>query len=84
MATSMESVAPVATGEADGINDSVGWLWWPSSDDVEAIRHGFDGRSLVDGCFCCELCVKKVRYFVRTLTKKIRVRAAHFFQPLTT
>jgi hypothetical protein len=30
----------------------------------------------VDGCFCCELCVKKVWYLERTLTKKIKVRAA--------
>jgi hypothetical protein len=42
-----------------GINDGAGWLLWPSSDDLEAIGHGFDGQSMVDGCFCCELCAKK-------------------------
>jgi hypothetical protein len=32
---------------------------WPSSDDSEAIGHGFGGRSMSWWIFCCELCVKK-------------------------
>jgi hypothetical protein len=30
----------------EGISDGVGWLLWPSSDDLEAIGHGFGGRSM--------------------------------------
>ena len=30
----------------EGMNDDVGWLLWQSSDDLEAIGHGFDGRSM--------------------------------------
>jgi hypothetical protein len=43
----------------EGIGDGVGWLLWPSSDDLEAIRHGFGGPLMMDGCVVCE----KVRYF---------------------
>jgi hypothetical protein len=37
--------ASSATEARGGISDGVGWLSWPSSDDLEAIGHGFGGRS---------------------------------------
>ena len=58
--------AAMAAEAREGISDDVGWLLWPSSDDSEAIGHGFGGRSMVDCCVVRE----KVRYLVRTLTKK--------------
>ena len=40
------------TEAREGIGDGVGWIWRPSSDDSEAIEHGFDGRAVMDGrCF---------------------------------
>jgi hypothetical protein len=32
---------------------------WPSSDDLEAIGHGFGGRSTDRWVDCCVLCAKK-------------------------
>jgi hypothetical protein len=49
-----------ATEAREGIDNGVGWLLWPSSDDLETIGHGFSGRSMVD---CCVLVCEKVRYF---------------------
>jgi hypothetical protein len=66
-----------ATEAGGGISDGAGWLLWPSSDDSEAVRHGFGGRSMVDGCFCCELCAKKYGTWY-ILSQKMMVRAAHF------
>jgi hypothetical protein len=71
----------------EGIGDGVGWLLRPLSDDLEAIRHGFGGQSMMDGCVVRE----KVRYFYTYyLTKKSnqdkpRSNFAQltFFQPLT-
>jgi hypothetical protein len=54
------------TEAREGINDGVGWLWRPSSDDSGAIEQGFCGRSMMDGCVVRE----KVRYFCTYLTKK--------------
>ena len=54
-----------ATEARGGISDDVGWLLWPSSDDSEAIGHGFGGRSMVDWCVVCE----KYRTFVRSSQK---------------
>jgi hypothetical protein len=31
------------TGAREGISDGVGWLLWPSSDDLKVIGHGFGG-----------------------------------------
>ena len=39
----------MAAEAKEGIADNVGWLLWPSSDDSEAIGHGFGGRSM--GCW---------------------------------
>jgi hypothetical protein len=55
-----------AAGAMEGISYGVGWLLWPSSDDLKAIGHGFGGRSMVD---CCVLCVKKYGTFVRSSQK---------------
>jgi hypothetical protein len=52
---------------------------WPSPDDSVAIGHGFGGRSMVDGCFCCVFVREKVPYLVRTLTKKWRLAQLTFF-----
>jgi hypothetical protein len=64
-----KSMASRATEARGGISDGAGWLWRPSSDDSEATEHGYDGRSVMDGCFCCELCAKKYGTFVRTSQK---------------
>jgi hypothetical protein len=64
-----------ATEAREGIGDGVGWLLWPSSDDLEAIGHGFGGRSMMDGCVVRE----KVRYFCTYLTKKSRFAQLTFF-----
>jgi hypothetical protein len=53
----------------EGISDGVGWLLWPSSDDLKATGHGFGGRSVIDGRVVCE----KVRYFCTYSHKKIKV-----------
>jgi hypothetical protein len=52
-------MASRAAEAREGISDGVGWLLWPSSDDLKAIGHGFGCRSMVDCCVVCE----KVRYF---------------------
>ena len=69
-----------ATEARGGISDGVVWLLWPLSDDLEAIGHGFSGRSVMDGCVVRE----KIQYFCTYSHKKFGVGAAHFFQQLTT
>jgi hypothetical protein len=67
-------MASRATEAREGIGDGVGWLSSPSSDDLEAIGHGFGGRSTDRWVDCCVLCLvvrEKVRYFCMYLTKKI-------------
>jgi hypothetical protein len=64
-----------ATEARGGISDGVVWLLWLLSDDLEAIGHGFGGRSVMDGCVVRE----KIQYFCTYSHKKIGVGAAHFF-----
>jgi hypothetical protein len=67
---------PSLVGKIDGLHVDGGgngrhqkwvvWFLWPSSNDLEAIGHGFDGRSLIgdgDGwcVVCCALCVVRGR-----------------------
>jgi hypothetical protein len=61
--------ASLATEARGGISDGVGWLLWPLSDDLEAIGHGFGGRSTHWWVDCCVLCAKKYGTFVRTSQK---------------
>jgi hypothetical protein len=61
--------ASLVTEARGGISDGVGWLLWPSSDDLEAIGHGFSGRSTDRWVDCCVLCTKKYGTFVRTSQK---------------
>jgi hypothetical protein len=60
-------------GKIDSLEGNGGkgrhWLWWPLPDDLEAIGHGFDGRSVMDGCVVHE----KVRYFCAYLTKNSKI-----------
>jgi hypothetical protein len=69
----------MAAEAREGIGDDVGWLLWPSPDDSEAIGHGFDGRSMSWWMFLLWVVREKVRYLVRTLTKKWRSAQLTFF-----
>jgi hypothetical protein len=70
-------MASSATEAREGISDGVGWLLWPSSDDLKAIGHGFGGRSMRLLCVVRE----KVRYFFTYLTKKWRSAPTPNFAP---
>jgi hypothetical protein len=61
-----KSMAGRATEAREGIGNGVGWLLWPSSDDLEAIGQ----VSVVDRwLIVVVLCVKKYRTFVRSSQK---------------
>ena len=77
-----KSTAKIASEARGGISNGVGWLLWPSDMVSVAIGHGFGGRLMVDGCFCCELCAKKYGTFVRMVPhKKMRSAPTPNFAP---
>jgi hypothetical protein len=72
-------MASSATKARGGISDSVGWLLWSSSDDLEAIGHGFGGQLTDQWVDCCVLCAKKYGTFVRTSQKNSTFAQLTFF-----